>query len=62
MEWQIVFWITFVIFIVTTISYTIWASAEIQPWNDPVAQDKTNNRSKGGKEAGVAELGGADKD
>ncbi|XP_031628445.1 putative inorganic phosphate cotransporter [Contarinia nasturtii] len=34
-EWRIVFWITFVIFGVTTIIYSIWASAEVQPWNTP---------------------------
>lgn len=56
------FWVTFVIFIVTTISYTLWASAEIQPWNDPDEQDKTNKRTEGGKGAGAAELGGADVD
>lgn len=34
-EWQIVFWITLGIFIVTTAIYCIYGSAEIQPWNDP---------------------------
>lgn len=34
-EWRVVFWITFVIFAVTTIIYCLWASGELQPWNDP---------------------------
>lgn len=35
LEWRIVFWISFVIFLVTTVVYTIWASGEVQPWNYP---------------------------
>lgn len=34
-EWRIVFWIAFVIFNVTNVVYIIWASGEIQPFNDP---------------------------
>lgn len=34
-EWRIVFWISFGIFIVTTVIYSIWASGEVQPWNEP---------------------------
>lgn len=33
-------WITFGVFVITTVSYTIWASGEIQPWNDPDVQEK----------------------
>lgn len=33
-EWRIVFWITFCIFVVTTIIYVLFASGEVQPWND----------------------------
>lgn len=29
------FWISFVIFIVTTVVYVLWASGEVQPWNNP---------------------------
>lgn len=28
------FWVSFGIFMVTTVIYTLWASGEIQPWND----------------------------
>lgn len=34
-EWRVVFWVTFVVFVVTTIIYCIWASGELQPWNNP---------------------------
>ncbi|XP_070496442.1 putative inorganic phosphate cotransporter isoform X2 [Chironomus tepperi] len=34
-EWRIVFWIAFVVFNVTNVVYIIWASGEIQPFNDP---------------------------
>jgi hypothetical protein len=35
-QWRIVFWIAFVIFNVTNVVYIIWASAEIQPFNDGI--------------------------
>lgn len=34
-EWRNVFWISFAIFIITTVIYSIWASGEVQPWNEP---------------------------
>lgn len=34
-EWRLVFWISFVVFIVTTLMYSLWASGEVQPWNEP---------------------------
>lgn len=33
-EWRIVFWSAFVIFALTSIIYGIWASGELQPWNN----------------------------
>lgn len=42
-EWRIVFWIAFVIFNVTNIVYIIWASGEVQPWNDGVLLKKSND-------------------
>lgn len=33
-EWRFVFWVTFGIFVVTTVIYSIWASGEVQPWNN----------------------------
>lgn len=33
-EWRIVFWIVFGVFNVTNIVYIIWASGEVQPWNE----------------------------
>lgn len=37
------FWVTFGVFVVTTIIYVIWASGEIQPWNDPIAMMQLEN-------------------
>lgn len=34
-QWRLVFWTTFVIGIVRTTIYVIWASADVQPWNEP---------------------------
>lgn len=34
-EWRVVFWIAFGVFNITNIVYVIWASGEVQPWNDP---------------------------
>ena len=34
-EWRIVFWIAFGVFNITNVVYIIWASGEIQPFNDP---------------------------
>lgn len=42
-EWRIVFWIAFGVFNVTNVIYVIWASAEVQPWNDGALLKKTNN-------------------
>lgn len=42
-EWRIVFWIAFGVFNVTNIIYVIWASAEVQPWNDGALIKKSNS-------------------
>ncbi|XP_037911071.1 putative inorganic phosphate cotransporter isoform X2 [Hermetia illucens] len=34
-EWRVVFWISFGVFVITSIVYVIWASGETQPWNNP---------------------------
>lgn len=41
-EWRLVFWLTFVIFVVTTIIYITFASGDIQTWNEPPT--KTSNK------------------
>lgn len=41
-EWRIVFWIAFVVFNVTNLVYVIWASGEVQPWNDGVPLKRTS--------------------
>lgn len=45
-EWRAVFWISFGIFIVTTVVYVLWASGEVQPWNYPPEQSIENGRKK----------------
>ncbi|XP_055382752.1 putative inorganic phosphate cotransporter isoform X2 [Condylostylus longicornis] len=34
-EWRLVFWIAFAVFVASSIVYAIWASGEVQPWNEP---------------------------
>lgn len=34
-QWRTVFWVTFGINAIRTIVYSLWASGEIQPWNEP---------------------------
>jgi ACS family sodium-dependent inorganic phosphate cotransporter len=41
-QWRIVFWIAFGVFNVTNVVYIIWASGEIQPFNDPHLLKKSN--------------------
>lgn len=46
LEWRLVFWLTLGILVITTIAYALWASGEIQPWNDLIIQAKTIERNK----------------
>jgi MFS transporter, ACS family, solute carrier family 17 (sodium-dependent inorganic phosphate cotransporter), other len=39
-EWRVVFWIAFGVFNITNVVYIIWASGEIQPFNDPQVLQK----------------------
>lgn len=32
-EWRVVFWITFLVHMAKIGIFTMWASAEVQPWN-----------------------------
>lgn len=40
MEWRSVFWLSFIAYILNTVIFTIWGSAEIQPWNTPTRTDE----------------------
>lgn len=49
-EWHLVFWIVFVVFVLSNLVYLIWGSTELQQWNDPtfltgqsIASDSRNN-------------------
>lgn len=62
-EWRFVFWITFGIFVVTTVVYSIWASGEVQPWNFPkecrsseLGNNENNNTSEKQLERGDNKL------
>lgn len=54
-EWRIVFWIAFGVFNVTNIVYVIWASGEIQPFNDPDFQKKSRGSISSSSEEGIQE-------
>lgn len=61
-EWRLVFWIAFIIFVVTTVVYSIWASGEVQPWNTPhlmnksVEQGDTEDEKSDGEKKSKLEL------
>ncbi|XP_016998312.2 putative inorganic phosphate cotransporter [Drosophila takahashii] len=40
LEWRIVFWVAFAVLVVTAIVYCIWASGDIQPFNDGTNSNK----------------------
>lgn len=40
------FWISFAIFVSTTVVYVLWASGEVQPWNYPPACSIESCREK----------------
>ncbi|XP_063699068.1 putative inorganic phosphate cotransporter isoform X2 [Culicoides brevitarsis] len=40
-EWRLVFWIAFGVFMVTNLIYVIWASGEVQPFNNPRLLNKS---------------------
>jgi MFS transporter, ACS family, solute carrier family 17 (sodium-dependent inorganic phosphate cotransporter), other len=42
-EWRTVFWIAFGVFNVTNVVYIIWASGEIQDFNDPELLKKSRD-------------------
>lgn len=43
-EWQLVFWIVFGVFIVSNFIFVIYASGEVQFWNDPNYLNDDENR------------------
>ncbi|KAJ6646401.1 putative inorganic phosphate cotransporter [Pseudolycoriella hygida] len=49
-EWRAVFWISFGIFVSTTVVYVLWASGEVQPWNYPPETSVENGRKKSEQE------------
>lgn len=43
-QWQIVFWILAIIYIVGSLAYLIMGSGELQPWNNPPEKGALDNR------------------
>lgn len=43
-----VFWVAFAVFMVTTVVYSLWASGETQPWNEPHLMYKENRSVENG--------------
>ncbi|XP_046627976.1 putative inorganic phosphate cotransporter isoform X1 [Neodiprion virginianus] len=41
-EWRTVFWITFAVYLISVLIYDLWADGEVQDWNDPGLDEKTN--------------------
>ena len=48
MQWRMVFWVAFAVFMVTTVVYSLWASGETQPWNEPHLMYKENRSVENG--------------
>uniref|UniRef100_A0A0A9Y1L0 Putative inorganic phosphate cotransporter n=1 Tax=Lygus hesperus TaxID=30085 RepID=A0A0A9Y1L0_LYGHE len=47
MEWRLVFWICFVVIMVTNAVYVAFASADLQPWNDDTEEDPLLREAEG---------------
>lgn len=47
-QWRLVFWIVLGVFIVTNLIFVVFASGEVQYWNDPdfVIRDREERRRK----------------
>ncbi|XP_019869672.2 putative inorganic phosphate cotransporter isoform X5 [Aethina tumida] len=49
-EWRTVFWVSFAIFMVTNVIYTIWASGEEQWWNNAEEHKQKDGKVENGTE------------
>ena len=45
-EWRLVFWIVFWVFFATNIIFILFASGEVQDWNDPAFLDRENDEKR----------------
>lgn len=47
-QWRLVFWIVFAVFVVTNLIFILYASGEVEYWNDPefVRRDREERRLK----------------
>ncbi|XP_066601353.1 sialin-like isoform X2 [Prorops nasuta] len=58
MEWRMVFWVVFAVFIVTNLIFVLYASGEVEYWNDPEflrAEREAMRRKACGEKAEVTE-------
>lgn len=44
-EWRIVFWIVFGVFMITNVIFMVFASGNVQDWNDPEFLNKSDKKS-----------------
>ncbi|XP_050591921.1 putative inorganic phosphate cotransporter [Bombus affinis] len=53
-QWRLVFWIVFVVFVLTNLIFVLYASGEVQYWNDPefVRREREERRMKIANEKG----------
>ncbi|KPU74301.1 uncharacterized protein Dana_GF27078 [Drosophila ananassae] len=49
MEWRMVFWVAFIILFITAIVYIIWASGDVQPFDDGTNSFKKQPKSEAAK-------------
>ncbi|XP_014220844.1 putative inorganic phosphate cotransporter isoform X1 [Trichogramma pretiosum] len=54
-EWRMVFWIVFIVFLVTNLVFVLFASGEIQPWNNPDYRNNVESQKKEEEEKKKAE-------
>lgn len=53
-QWRLVFWIVFVVFVLTNLIFVLYANGEVQYWNDPefVRREREERRMKIANEKG----------
>lgn len=56
-QWRVVFWIIFALLMVTNVFYLIFASGQIEDWNDPVLMERMKEARKEERKKTIAEEG-----
>lgn len=57
-QWRTVFWIVLAVFVVTNVIFVLFASGEVQTWNDPdfIRRDLEERRQKTEKKKKSADI------